>query len=89
MNTPAALGGIGATTALFPALTLGCGAVGGSSSSNNISPLDLINLRRVAWDKESPEEKPASMDTGLVEMLTEKILQRLEKQLTTEGNGIP
>ena len=89
VNTPAALGGIGATTALFPALTLGCGAVGGSSSSNNISPLDLINLRRVAWDKESPEEKPASMDTGLVEMLTEKILQRLEKQLTTEGNGIP
>ena len=49
VNTPAALGGIGATTELFPALTLGCGAVGGSSSSNNISPLDLINIRRVAW----------------------------------------
>lgn len=32
VNTPAALGGIGATTRLFPALTLGCGAVGGSSS---------------------------------------------------------
>lgn len=41
VNTPAAQGGIGATTGLFPALTLGCGAVGGSSSSNNISPLDL------------------------------------------------
>ena len=27
VNTPAALGGIGATTGLFPALTLGCGAV--------------------------------------------------------------
>ena len=51
--------------------------------------MDVINLRRVAWDKESTEEKPASMDTGIVEMLTEKILQRLEKQLTTEGNGIP
>ena len=38
VNTPAALGGIGSTTGLFPALTLGCGAVGGSSSSNNISP---------------------------------------------------
>ena len=47
-NTPAALGGIGATTCLFPALTLGCGAVGGSSSSNNIGPLDLINIKRVA-----------------------------------------
>ena len=52
VNTPAALGGIGATTKLFPALTLGCGAVGGSSSSNNISPLDLINIRRVAWGTE-------------------------------------
>lgn len=36
VNVPASLGGIGAETALFPALTLGCGAVGGSSSSNNI-----------------------------------------------------
>ena len=49
VNTPAALGGIGASTCLFPALTLGCGAVGGSSSSNNIGPLDLINIKRVAW----------------------------------------
>ena len=49
VNTPSALGGIGATTCLFPALTLGCGAVGGSSSSNNIGPLDLINIKRVAW----------------------------------------
>lgn len=48
VNTPAALGGVGATTCLFPALTLGCGAVGGSSSSNNIGPLDLINIKRVA-----------------------------------------
>ena len=49
VNTPGALGGIGATTNLFPALTLGCGAVGGSSSSNNLGPLDLINIRRIGW----------------------------------------
>ena len=74
VNTPAALGGIGATTALFPALTLGCGAAGGSSSSNNISPLDLINIRRVAWGK--GEQPPVPQD-DLVELLTQKILQRL------------
>ena len=80
VNTPAALGGIGATTALFPALTLGCGAVGGSSSSNNISPLDLINIRRVAWDtgKKPEKEKPAGVNTALVEMLTQKILEQLD-----------
>ena len=49
VNTPGALGGVGATTNLAPALTLGCGAVGGSSTSDNITPMNLINIRRVAW----------------------------------------
>lgn len=49
VNTSASLGGVGATTNLFPALTLGCGSAGGSSSSNNIGPKDLINIKRVAW----------------------------------------
>ena len=78
VNTPAALGGIGATTGLFPALTLGCGAVGGSSSSNNISPMDLINIRRVAWGTaEASKQQPKQYDEGLVEILTAKILERL------------
>ena len=78
VNTPAALGGIGATTSLFPALTLGCGAVGGSSSSNNISPLDLINIRRVAWGKETAQEKPLPKD--LADQIAALILQQLNKQ---------
>lgn len=78
VNTPAALGGIGKTTDLFPALTLGCGAVGGSSSSNNISPMDLINIRRVAWGKaEEKRSCSCAADQDLVTMLTEQILQRL------------
>ena len=78
VNTPAALGGIGATTQLFPALTLGCGAVGGSSSSNNISPMDLINIRRVAWDAEENPKQESGVDEKLIELLTQKILQRLK-----------
>ena len=77
VNTPAALGGIGATTGLFPALTLGCGAVGGSSSSNNISPMDLVNIRRVAWDQEAPATAQVTVEPELVELLTAKILERL------------
>jgi len=49
VNTPAALGGVGATTNLIPAFTLGCGTVGGSATSDNIGPLNLINIRRVAY----------------------------------------
>ena len=78
VNTPAALGGIGKTTGLFPALTLGCGAVGGSSSSNNISPLDLINLRRIAWGKEETACS-CQTNTDLADLLVEKILQKLRK----------
>ena len=73
VNTPAALGGIGKTTPLFPALTLGCGAVGGSSSSNNISPRDLVNIRRVAWGS----REKVRADPALVELLTRKIMERL------------
>ena len=69
VNVPAAQGGIGKETALFPALTLGCGSVGGSSSSENISPMHLINIRKVAWGKDKTDD--------LVEIITEKILERL------------
>ena len=48
VNTPSTLGGIGASTALMPALTLGCGAVGGSATSDNVGPMNLLNIRRVA-----------------------------------------
>ena len=75
VNTPSALGGIGASTDLFPALTLGCGAVGGSATSNNVSPMDLINIRMVAWDS-GKEDKTEPMDT-LVEIITSKILEKL------------
>ena len=79
VNTPAALGGIGATTGLFPALTLGCGAVGGSSTSNNISPMDLINIRRVAWGQEEKQDAgPANGD--LIEMIAARILEKLESE---------
>lgn len=82
VNTPAALGGIGATTGLFPALTLGCGAVGGSSTSNNISPMDLINIRRVAWDTEQAAPREPSREQSatqeLAQQIAAKILERLQ-----------
>ncbi len=56
VNTPAALGGIGATTNITPALTLGCGAVGGGSTSDNVSPLNLINVRKAAYGVKELEE---------------------------------
>ena len=84
VNTPAATGGIGGSTNLFPALTLGCGAVGGSSSSNNIGPLDLINIRRVAWgvrdiaekDGHTTREDPSD-DEALIAAVLERLMEKI------------
>lgn len=56
VNTPSALGGIGATTGLMPALTLGCGAIGGSATSENVGPMQLLNLRYVAYGRKELDE---------------------------------
>ena len=47
VNTNSALGAVGYTTGFAPAMTLGPGAWGGSSTSDNITPLHLINLKRL------------------------------------------
>lgn len=80
VNAPAAQGGIGAATALFPALTLGCGAVGGSSSSNNIGPMDLVNIRRIAYGRETPRDPnlPGALDEDTLSALAQAILKKLQ-----------
>ena len=59
VNTVAALGSVGMTTALFPAMTLGPGTIGGSITSDNITPLHLVNIKRVAF-----EQTPLNSDAG-------------------------
>lgn len=91
VNTPAALGGVGATTGLFPAFTLGCGAVGGSATSDNVSPLNLFNLRRVAYgtsefaelgpaNNQTYHENPTSQadEEELVDLLVQRVLEKLK-----------
>ena len=49
VNTGSSMGGTGASTGLLPSFTLGCGTWGGSSVSENVSPLHLINVKKVAY----------------------------------------
>ncbi|NLV81628.1 MAG: acetaldehyde dehydrogenase (acetylating) [Synergistaceae bacterium] len=63
VNTPATFGGIGASTGLVPAMTLGCGAIGGSATSDNVGPMNLINKCRIAVGKKEIEEIRASAPT--------------------------
>ena len=59
VNTVAALGSVGMTTDLFPAMTLGPGTLGGSITSDNVTPMHLVNLKRVAF-----ETAPLNTDAG-------------------------
>lgn len=65
VNTGGTQGGTGASTGLMPSFTLGCGTWGGSSVSENVTPMHLINIKRIAYglvdcdklgEKESYEE---------------------------------
>ncbi|MGH4124006.1 MAG: acetaldehyde dehydrogenase (acetylating) [Clostridium sp.] len=49
VNTGGTQGGTGLSTGLLPAFTLGCGTWGGSSVSENVGPMHLINIKRVAY----------------------------------------
>ncbi len=49
VNTGSSQGGTGASTGLFPSFTLGCGTWGGSSVSENVTPMHLINIKKVAY----------------------------------------
>ena len=93
VNTPAALGGVGATTSLAPSFTLGCGTWGGSSVSENVSPMHLINTKRVVWHMgipDGPAIQPqaaasaaspaaAGADPRLVQAVVEEVLRALNK----------
>lgn len=47
-NSPASLGGIGDIyNAFIPSLTLGCGSYGANSVSNNVSAVNLLNIKRI------------------------------------------
>ncbi|MDX2129609.1 MAG: aldehyde dehydrogenase family protein [Chloroherpetonaceae bacterium] len=50
INTVSAVGAVGYTTDLPPAMTLGPGTIGGSITTDNITPMHLLNIKRVAFE---------------------------------------
>ncbi|HLA95469.1 MAG TPA: hypothetical protein VK612_07095, partial [Pyrinomonadaceae bacterium] len=43
-------GAIGFSTDLSPSMTLGCGSWGGNVTSDNVSPIHLMDIKRVAFE---------------------------------------
>jgi acetaldehyde dehydrogenase/alcohol dehydrogenase len=48
VNSPAAQGCIGLGNGLTPSLTLGCGTYGRTSTTDNVTYTNLINVKRMA-----------------------------------------
>lgn len=63
VNTGTTFGGIGATTGIFPSMTLGCGTFGNNITSDNIGPQHLLNIKRVAF---GIREMPSAVDPSQV-----------------------
>ncbi len=59
VNSPSTHGAIGFSTALAPSMTLGCGSWGGNVTSDNISPLHLMDIKRVAFEVRPVTSVPA------------------------------
>jgi acetaldehyde dehydrogenase (acetylating) len=67
VNTPSPQGSTGITTNVFPAMTLGCGAVAGNATSDNIGPQHLFNIKRLAYAVRKPQdafEMPLDIDAA-------------------------
>lgn len=77
VNTPAALGSMGATANLFPALTLGSGSAGQGMTADNVSPMNLIYIRKVGYGVRSRAEFS-------MEML-QSILKKVAVEIKTES----
>ncbi len=74
VNTPAIFGSMGATTNLFPAMTLGSGSAGIGITSDNVSPMNLVYIRKVGYGVRKVEE--ITNDLLTQEILSESDLKQ-------------
>ena len=70
-------------------MTLGCGAIAGNITSDNIGPLHLINIKRIAYAVRRPEEAfevPAgSAAAGSVSVNRNEVVAAVERFLASRG----
>ena len=59
INSPTTHGAIGLSTDLAPSMTLGCGSWGGNVTSDNVSPVHLMDIKRVAFESKPVSKGPA------------------------------
>ena len=66
------MGATGYTTGLAPSMSLGCGAYAGNITSDNITPLHLINVKRLAYELPREGRDAAAAPPGAAPPTAEK-----------------
>ncbi|MCR4440489.1 MAG: aldehyde dehydrogenase family protein [bacterium] len=62
VNTPGTHGAVGITTELDPSMMLGCGTYGGNITTDNVTPMHLLNIKRVAYETKPLRRSERSTD---------------------------
>ena len=95
VNTSAPQGSVGITTNVLPSMTLGCGAMAGNATSDNVGPLHLINIKRIAWAVRTPEEAfpdpppaQASVSSSAAPLDRDAVVAAVEKFLAQKGVSV-
>lgn len=75
VNTQTAMGATGYATALAPSMSLGCGAYAGNITSDNVTPMHLMNTKRIAWEKPrgAAGAPAASLEQKVAAFVSEKV----------------
>src|SRR5687767_5993486 len=91
VNTPTTHGAIGFSTALPPSMTLGCGSWGGNVTSDNVSPLHLMDIKRVAFEVRPVKSKrPAVAAQSTTALPAQPAATRPAVNASTSGQaGVP
>ncbi|MFZ0747847.1 MAG: hypothetical protein WAM70_00710, partial [Pyrinomonadaceae bacterium] len=88
VNTPTTHGAIGFSTALPPSMTLGCGSWGGNVTSDNVSPLHLMDIKRVAFEVRPVKSKrPAVATQSTAAMPAQPAASRPAVTASTSGQA--
>jgi hypothetical protein len=81
INSPTTHGAIGFSNALPPSMTLGCGSWGGNVTSDNISPIHLMDIKRVAFETKPVSRQPLVINRQpLTAVLSSNSEQRITNQ---------
>ncbi len=62
VNTPGTHGAVGLTTELDPSMMLGCGTYGGNITTDNVTPMHLLNIKRVAYETKPLRRTDRNLD---------------------------